>query len=272
MSAYPLPSSDEERARLMAQAAMYRPMTLRLFREAGLQEGMRVLDVGSGAGDVALLARELVGPGGAVVGYDADPAQVAFAQSRAAAAGIANVRFEVADTNGFASDRRFDAAVGRLTLMYHPDVRDAVRTIAGHVRPGGVVAFVEMNYGENPAGWPRVWPPLPDFEFDRHVHVIVRTMQAAGVHMEAGRAMAAALEELGDAHAWAEQSVSLGSRWATEPLAVLRAILPKAEALGVVAPGEIDLAAISAAAEAHAARCTPVSMAPLCVLAWARLP
>ena len=36
--------------------------------------GMRVLDIGSGIGDVAMLAAEMVGPNGRVVGIDKDPA------------------------------------------------------------------------------------------------------------------------------------------------------------------------------------------------------
>ena len=42
----------------------------RYFVAAGIAPGMRVLDVGSGAGDVALLLADLVGPGGEVVGVD----------------------------------------------------------------------------------------------------------------------------------------------------------------------------------------------------------
>jgi len=45
-------------------------------------EGMRVLDVGSGAGDVALLADELVGPTGSVVGVDQDPRILRTASAR----------------------------------------------------------------------------------------------------------------------------------------------------------------------------------------------
>ena len=61
--AYALARCDEEYDRLSRQAAFLRGTTERLFRVAGLAPGMRVLDVGSGAGDVALLAAELVGAG-----------------------------------------------------------------------------------------------------------------------------------------------------------------------------------------------------------------
>ena len=65
---YVMGHSDTETARLQRQAQLYGPATRRLFIEAGIGSGMRVLDVGSGAGDVALLVAELVGSGGQVVG------------------------------------------------------------------------------------------------------------------------------------------------------------------------------------------------------------
>src|SRR5215204_5640520 len=69
-SVYLLGRSDHETARLQRQAQLYGPLTRRLLVEAGIGSGMRVLDVGSGAGDVALLVAEMVGPMGQVVGVD----------------------------------------------------------------------------------------------------------------------------------------------------------------------------------------------------------
>ena len=78
--------SARETARLIAQAREREPAGRRLLQDAGLAPGMRVLDVGSGAGDVALLAAEIVGPGGAVVGVDANAAILETARGRAQAA------------------------------------------------------------------------------------------------------------------------------------------------------------------------------------------
>src|SRR6478672_5106928 len=78
--AYALPRSTEEYERLSRQAAFLRGTTDRLFQAAGVGPGMRILDVGSGAGDVAFLAAELVGPTGHVVGVDLDRAAVETAR------------------------------------------------------------------------------------------------------------------------------------------------------------------------------------------------
>ena len=79
--AYVLGHSDQELARLNEQARIVEPITRRFFREAGLVPGMRVLDVGSGAGDVSFLAADLVGHSGAIVGVDRSSAAVAATRS-----------------------------------------------------------------------------------------------------------------------------------------------------------------------------------------------
>ena len=52
-SPYALGHSERELTRLGVQARLVDPITRRFFLEAGIEPGMRVLDVGSGAGDVA---------------------------------------------------------------------------------------------------------------------------------------------------------------------------------------------------------------------------
>lgn len=84
---YALPRAREEYDRLGRQAAFLGGTTERLFRAAGIGPSMRVLDVGSGAGDVALLAAELVGPGGSVIGVDVDDAARAVVRGRRCGAG-----------------------------------------------------------------------------------------------------------------------------------------------------------------------------------------
>src|SRR5262249_26099103 len=88
---YILGHSDREIRRLIFQAALLRPITERLMRDAGIGPGMRVLDCGCGAGDVSMLAAELVGGSGTVVGIDRSRAAIGVAEERARAAGLAQV-------------------------------------------------------------------------------------------------------------------------------------------------------------------------------------
>jgi SAM-dependent methyltransferase len=90
---YALGSTDAERERLIRQAARFGPFTERLFREAGIGPGQRVLDLSSGVGNVAMLAARLVGPSGEVVGIERDTRSIARAKDRIAEAGVSNVSF-----------------------------------------------------------------------------------------------------------------------------------------------------------------------------------
>src|SRR4051794_19995231 len=94
---YILGRSDAETRRLIAQHQIYGPLTRRVFEAAGIGAGMRVLDVGSGAGDVALLLADLVGPRGQVVGVDTNAAILDTARLRAEASGWRNVSFHAGD-------------------------------------------------------------------------------------------------------------------------------------------------------------------------------
>src|SRR5689334_2745261 len=94
---YVLGSSEEEVARLDLQAGAIAPATALLLQAAGIGPGMRVLDLGSGPGHVALMVAEMVGPEGSVLGVDQSAALLEVAERRRQEAGLANVAFESGD-------------------------------------------------------------------------------------------------------------------------------------------------------------------------------
>jgi SAM-dependent methyltransferase len=144
---YLLGDTGAEHERLIRQAAIFDPFTERLFRDAGIGQGQRVLDIGSGVGDVAMLVARLVGPRGEVVGVERDVLTLAKARIRAAEAGLHNVRFMESDVGEVASDQPFDAVVGRLILEFLPDPGAVLRSLSSLVRPGGIVAFQDACWG-----------------------------------------------------------------------------------------------------------------------------
>jgi SAM-dependent methyltransferase len=154
---YALDNTAAEQVRLNRQAAALRPITERLLRAAGIGPGVSVLDVGCGVGDVALIAAELVSASGHVVGFDRDPRQVAAATARFGDHPTASfVQATIEDP----PQGEFDAIVGRLVLMYQPDLVAAVSSLIRRLRPGGVVAFVENNL--RPDGSQLIyWPQTP---------------------------------------------------------------------------------------------------------------
>jgi ubiquinone/menaquinone biosynthesis C-methylase UbiE len=176
---YVLGHSRRELDRLTAQARSFEPFTRQLLLEAGLEPGMRVLDVGAGAGDVTLLAAELVGPGGTVIGIDKAPQAVAVARQRASALGVMHVEFREGDAAEMTFDTPFDAVIGRLVLMYSHEPAKVLKKLAASVRPGGIVAFQEFDISGA-----RSIPPAPTF--DRSVELLTRTFAAVGSHTSLG--------------------------------------------------------------------------------------
>lgn len=153
-SGYVLGDSRSELERLERQARFYAPGTEALLKVAGIAPGQRVLDIGSGAGDVSMLLANMVGPGGKVLGVERSPQAVETARMRAAARGLSQCRFEVAEIDAFETDERFDAVAGRLILMYMPDPAATLRGLLHFLAPGGVIAFQEL-YFSGARGYPQ---------------------------------------------------------------------------------------------------------------------
>lgn len=151
---YVMGRSADETQRLQEQDKVYGASTRRLFVEAGIRTGMRVLDIGCGAGDVALLAADLVGPHGTVVGVDSNPMILETARMRVQAAGLTNVDFIEGDIRSVQMDTDFDAVVGRLVLLYLGNPAETLRHVVAHLRPGGIVAFQEPDFTSGPVDFP----------------------------------------------------------------------------------------------------------------------
>ena len=123
-SGYALGSTDGEHERLIKQAVRFRPFTERLFRDASVGPGQRVLELGSGMGDVAMLVARLVGPSGEVVGVERDARSIGRARKRLREAGISNVAFVRGDAcapcrSSFVAAERlsFRSLLGNLILL-----------------------------------------------------------------------------------------------------------------------------------------------------------
>lgn len=111
--------------------------------------GVAVLDVGCGPATDTLALAALVGPRGRVAGVDQDPAMVAEADRRAAAAGLADrVEHRQGDATALPfADARFDAVRSERLFMHLPDPEGALREMARVTRPGGRVVVMDTDWG-----------------------------------------------------------------------------------------------------------------------------
>ncbi len=267
-SEYALGYTNAEHERLIRQAACIAPTTERLFREAGIGPGQRVLDLGSGVGDVAMLVARMVGPTGEVVGIERDASSTARAEARVASAGLLNVTFKQTDVNQISGDEPFDAAVGRFILMFLPDPLSVLRSVARLVRPGGVVAFQEPSWVPMLALGARL--PL----WSKVLSCIHQTFLRSGVNPEMGLDLFRIFQEIGLPAPSMHMELMLGSD--AEPagliLGVLGSLRPLAQQhdVSLEALGDFDTLPGRIQAEVAASN-TVVSFVPL-VRAWSCKP
>ena len=186
---YVLGDSRDELARLEQQAALFSEETDETLRRAGVGPGMRVLDLGCGVGDVSLAASRLVGEHGFVLGIDRSTEAVTTARRRMAGLGIGWVEFREADVFDLAVDG-FDAVIGRFILMHLPEPAEVLRRVCRRVKPGGSVAFIEMDISST-----SISPPMP--LFDRCLRVVIDVYNKAGMVPDMGSRLYATFRQAG---------------------------------------------------------------------------
>lgn len=123
---------------------------------AGIQRADTVLDIGCGTGQTTRDAA-LAAPSGSALGIDLSSRMIELARRRAAAQGVANVRFEQADAqvHPFAGGA-FDLAISRTGAMFFGDPVAAFTNIGRALRSGGRLALL-------------TWQPLAGNEWVREL-------------------------------------------------------------------------------------------------------
>lgn len=104
---------------------------------AGIEPGQAVLDLGSGAGLDAFVARTIVGESGRVIGVDMTESMVVKARENAAKMGFENVQFELGDIEDLpvASDS-VDVVISNCVLNLVPEKALAFAEMYRVLKPG----------------------------------------------------------------------------------------------------------------------------------------
>jgi SAM-dependent methyltransferase len=241
---YALGHTPAELERLGRQAKLVGPITRRIFLGAGLAPGMRVLDVGSGAGDTALLAADLVGPTGEVVGVDRSAVALETARARVEAAGHANVSFFEGDPSAMTFERPFDAVIGRYVLMFQPRPAELLRALAAHARPGAVIAFHEPSW-DGVLTVPRA--PL----FEQVCAWIVESIRRTGAHEHMGMQLHQTFVAAGLAAPAMHLEAGLGGavearEWIALLTELVETLKPEIVRLGIATAEELDVPTLGA--------------------------
>lgn len=266
---YALGHGDEELERLISQGRFLGDLTAHFLRLAGLQTGMRVLDVGCGAGDVSFIAASIVGPTGQVTGIDRSADTIALASRRAAAASLPNVRFVVGDVADFTPVEPVDAIVGRLVLMYFADPAAVLRRLAACVKPGGIVTFQDFDLTAAKSE-----PQCPLFE--TAIERVREALARAGADYRMGLKLGRAFEDAG----LPAPGMLVGARIERGPdsniydqlTQITRTLLPVMEKTGVATAATVDIDTLADRLRDEAMTRGATLVAPALIGAWTRKP
>lgn len=268
---YTMGRTQSETDRLIRQSRLYSSQTRRMLTEAGLATGMKVLDVGSGAGDVAMAAAAMVGPEGRVVGVDVNAEILETARARVAQAGHDHVEFVAGDARTLDLGSDFDALIGRFVLMYLADPAESLRHLATRVRPGGIVAFHEISF--NPNRLPHVLDtPLADTLVDWTVGVF----NQSGAHADLAFRLYRTYIDAGLPEPHLEYTALAGG-WPGWPgyqyvADSIQSVLPLLEHFGIATAEEADVETIGQRLRADVVATKSPIVLPMTVMAWTRLP
>jgi SAM-dependent methyltransferase len=118
------------------------PVSAWMLDHAGLQPGLRVLELAAGPGETGFLAAELIRPGGSLVCSDATDEMLEVARARAEELGIENIEFKRIELEWIDLDTAsVDAVLCKWGLMFAVDPEAALREMRRVLRPGGRVAL-----------------------------------------------------------------------------------------------------------------------------------
>lgn len=241
-------------------------ITERLLQLAGICDGMRILDLGCGQGDVSLLAAALTGPTGEVVGIDRSEVALAIARQRASAAGLTNLRFVLADLDEMAPpEPRFDAIVGRRVLMYLPNPATTLFRLAPCLRPGGVMAFQEHDGLMVPASSVRL--PL----HEQVTRWVWETVEREGANRRMGFELPSVFARAGLTLEGLRAEAITSTKTSPHPIAaIVQAMLPRIVKQGVASARQIDIDSLYERLQTEREATDGVFISDVAFYGWAR--
>jgi ubiquinone/menaquinone biosynthesis C-methylase UbiE len=146
MERYVISGGSAGYQRLQMLARVQNPNTLEVLRQAGLQPGLRCLDVGCGSGDVTFELARLAGSQGSATGLDMDPVKLELATGEAAARGLTNVTFRQVSIRDWHEPAGYDLVFSRFLLQHLADPATALARMWEAVRPGGVLIAQDADF------------------------------------------------------------------------------------------------------------------------------
>lgn len=132
--------------RLNTLSNVLRPYTQYLLEMAGPLTSKKVLDLGSGGGNVAMMIGGMVGNKGSVTAIDFDESIVALAKKQAEKDGIKNVQFQAESAYDITYSNEFDLVYSRFLLSHLQQPMDVLHKMVDAVKPGARIIVEDVDF------------------------------------------------------------------------------------------------------------------------------
>jgi SAM-dependent methyltransferase len=176
--------------RFGALAALFNRTTFSHMTALGIGDGWRCWEIGAGGPSVASWMRERVGPNGHVLATDIDVSWIDAQDD----AGFEVRRHDVAHDDP--PEGGFDLIHARLVLVHVAGRDEALRRIAGALRPGGWLLIEDFDINLQPHA--SLGEPTPAVELADKIHQGFRELlEQRGVDRSFGRSLPRRLRGLG---------------------------------------------------------------------------
>jgi len=257
------PALQIEYDRMRALESLYDRYSTWRLADLGVSGGWQCLEVGCGAGSIALWLAEQVGSTGRVVAVDLE---TRFLQGH----GRANLEVrQQSIVTGALEDGSFDLAHARLVLEHLPERRRALERMISAVRPGGWVMLEDSDFGGIAAAALAhyVDPPEHAALFERICRAAEAVFATAGADATFGARLVGALKDAGLENVAGEVHAPIAAEgtetWARGNIGQLAGHLVST---GLVTASDIELfVTLSADRSCHSAL-------PFVVTAWGQRP
>ncbi|WP_108868571.1 class I SAM-dependent methyltransferase [Aquimarina aquimarini] len=187
-------------------ASIGEDITRKLIESSGIKNGMKVLDLGCGNGNVTFLLADYIGQDGLIVGIDSNENAINEAKLKSKKLGLSNIFFHLGNLDqdfklGYSG---FDAVIVRRVLMYLPNPKKTIQTTLNYLKPKGLFLAQENDLSLTPIGL----KSMP--EHIKIISLIKKTLEKENVNLKMGLELNTILTDVGLSveKVWVETAIS----------------------------------------------------------------
>ncbi|RYD58012.1 MAG: SAM-dependent methyltransferase [Sphingobacteriales bacterium] len=187
---YIITGGEEGKKRLNILSDVMYAYTKSLLTANGVSAGGSFLDVGCGGGNVSMMASQIVGGQGRVVGVDFDETIISLDNKDEQASGITNITYQAMSAYDIDFSNEFDTVYARFLLSHLTEPLKVLKRMAQSAKPGGKIVVEDIHFSGH-----FCYPACP--AFDKYVQLFTEAGLKHGQNPEIGLELPSLFEKAG---------------------------------------------------------------------------